>query len=373
MRHFMVGVVALLSAVAAPVTADVPVTLDGSPESMVRQDGVARAQEYAFAETPADLRELERAGELVRLEGDTNYELADFVRYSEARPEMRTFIERFSAQYRDATGEKLVVTSLSRPEMRQPGNSHELSVHPAGMAVDLRVSDRAASRRWLEDTLLSLERRDVLDVTREFNPPHYHVALFPDAYMAHVTDLRSEEAEREAAESPHAAGKIPERGGPDRHERSRLAGDQAAQPGRLGRTAPGGRTALRTRPCGGAPGPRGGGGRVGAGRAPAGGARDAAPTPRIIIGRTERVAKWCAPLFRHARPIAVPAGVRMRFLARPTEVESRARRGSRSRPSIVVPTARGRRHDISVRDRPRVRRRMRPTRRRSRLVPGGLT
>jgi hypothetical protein len=78
----------------------------------------------------------------------------------------------------------MVVTSLTRPLASQPGNAHELSVHPAGMAVDLRVPADANSRRWLEQTLLALETARVLDVTREHHPSHFHVAVFPEAYRA---------------------------------------------------------------------------------------------------------------------------------------------------------------------------------------------
>src|SRR5690606_4402484 len=98
--------------------------------------------------------------------------------------------------------EKLVVTSLTRPASSQPRNSHALSVHPTGMAVDLRISQRAASREWLENTLLSLEADGLLDVTRERNPPHYHVALFPEAYMAHVERLLERERLAEPPPQP---------------------------------------------------------------------------------------------------------------------------------------------------------------------------
>jgi hypothetical protein len=39
----------------------------------------------------------------------------------------------------------------------------------------------------------------VLNGIREFRPPHYHIALFPEPYLAHVERQRAEEAEREAA------------------------------------------------------------------------------------------------------------------------------------------------------------------------------
>lgn len=196
MRRLLMGAAALLAAV--PAHAEVPLSLRGSPASMVRQNQVAKGLSLPFIQSPAELRALASAGELVALEGNADYELADFVRYPLARPEMELFIRRLAAQYHEATGEKLVVTSLTRPASRQPGNSHALSVHPTGIAVDLRVSQRQQSRAWLESTLLSLEERGILDVTRERNPPHYHIALFPEEYLAYIEPMLQEEAREEA-------------------------------------------------------------------------------------------------------------------------------------------------------------------------------
>jgi hypothetical protein len=193
MRETFLAAMALIGLLATYASAEVPVSLRGSPGSMIRQNEVARSLDFAFVQTAAQLRELERDGVLLRLDGNADYEIADFVSFPHARAELKLFIERLSAQYRAATGEKLVVTSLTRPASNQPRNSHQLSVHPTGMAVDLRVSQRAASREWLEETLLSLESQGLLDITRERNPPHYHVALFPEAYLAHVERLLEQE------------------------------------------------------------------------------------------------------------------------------------------------------------------------------------
>ena len=57
------------------------------------------------------------------------------------------------------------------------------------MAVDFRIPAKAASRRWLERTLVSLERSRVLDVTKERRPAHYHVAVFPSQYEHYVERL----------------------------------------------------------------------------------------------------------------------------------------------------------------------------------------
>lgn len=193
MKRFSRQVMAIPFLFMATVGAADAAELRGSRASMKRQHGVAIEAGYSFVRTPTEVRELTDDGQLVRLDGNDDY--TSLARYSYALPETRTFIERLGAQYRERTGEKLVVTSLVRPTTRQPPNAHRLSVHPAGMAVDLRVPRNAAHRRWLEGKLLGLERADVLDVTRERNPPHYHVAVFPGEYNAYIEALESPRAE----------------------------------------------------------------------------------------------------------------------------------------------------------------------------------
>lgn len=193
---------AALALAAAPARAEVPVTLRGSPESMARQHRVAVRQGYRFVRTPAELRRMEKAGELVRLHGNRDYALRRDVS-AVVRAETRVFVERLAAGYRAACGERLVVTSTTRPMDRQPPNAHPLSVHPAGIAVDLRVSGNARCRRWLEGRLLTMERDGILDITREERPPHYHVALFPEPYRAYLERTAGIEAAVEAgAELP---------------------------------------------------------------------------------------------------------------------------------------------------------------------------
>ncbi|HSH46345.1 MAG TPA: DUF5715 family protein, partial [Longimicrobiales bacterium] len=179
---------------------NVPVTLRGSLRAMRRQHSVTLALGFPFADSRREMDTLVMADELVRLEGNADYGFRNGVDHLVARPETRVFVERLAKGYRNSCGQRLVVTSATRPLDRQPSNAHRLSVHPAGVAVDLRVSDRLACRSWLESNLLDMERQGVLDVTREYYPPHYHVALFPDAYMEAVAPLlEAEEAERLAA------------------------------------------------------------------------------------------------------------------------------------------------------------------------------
>src|SRR4051812_28622753 len=162
-------------------------TLLGSHESLLRQNQEAREHDFTYLRTATDVRDYAQQGLLVRLSGNANYELAgDEVSFPYARPEVKTFIERLSSQYRDACGERLVVTSLTRPITRQPPNASAISVHPTGMAVDLRRSDSSGCRQWLETVLLDLEGKGVLEATREQYPPHYHIAVFPNPYLQYV-------------------------------------------------------------------------------------------------------------------------------------------------------------------------------------------
>lgn len=171
------------------LAAEPGVTLRGSPASMVRQNEVAREHSYTFLRDPAQVEEFVAKGLLVPVQGTTAYEVDNDVSFPFARPEVHTFVHRLSVQYQAACGEQLVVTSLTRPQSTQPRNAHNLSVHPTGMAVDFRVPQNQACRDWLEATLLALEEQKMLDVTRERRPPHYHVAIFPDLYAAHVARL----------------------------------------------------------------------------------------------------------------------------------------------------------------------------------------
>lgn len=179
------AVIFLVLSTAAPLLR--AQSLQGSRSSLLRQNAAAREHDFTYLRTSSGVHDFVKRGLLVRLRGDSNYKLASgYVSFPYARPEVKLFIERLSSQYRAACGERLVVTSLTRPISRQPPNASHLSVHPTGMAVDLRRSSRASCRNWLEDTLLTLEGRDVLEATRERYPPHYHVTLFPDDYQRYL-------------------------------------------------------------------------------------------------------------------------------------------------------------------------------------------
>lgn len=166
----------------------------GSRESITQQNQHAVTHGYTFVQTSSQVADLVDTGELVRVGASRTMALHN-VSYPYARPAVKTLIERLSAQYFNACGEKLTVTSLTRPIARQPANASDESVHPAGMAVDLRIPSNGQCRSWLESTLLSLEKNNVLDVTRERRPPHYHVAVFPETYTHYLATITGQNRE----------------------------------------------------------------------------------------------------------------------------------------------------------------------------------
>ena len=168
-------------------------SLRGGTRSMDIQNRVAREHDFTFIASSNQVRSFVDAGYLVPVRGNADFEL-HAVSFPYARPEVELFIRRLSAQYRAACGEKLVVTSLTRPTSRQPANASDRSVHPTGMAIDLRRSSNAGCRNWLEGVLLSLEGSAVLEATRENYPPHYHVAIFPNEYRQYVEQITGEAA-----------------------------------------------------------------------------------------------------------------------------------------------------------------------------------
>lgn len=170
-------------------------SLQGSPASLDIQNRIAREHAYTYIDTPQRLNYFAQQGWLVRVRPTADLTLDNEVSHPYARPEVDLFVRRLAGQYHRACGEKLVVTSLTRPTTQQPRNASDRSVHPTGMAVDLRYSTNRRCRAWLEGVLTSLERQRVLEATRERSPVHYHVAVFPREYAAYVTTLETRQQE----------------------------------------------------------------------------------------------------------------------------------------------------------------------------------
>ena len=173
---------AALALCAAPAAAQ---SLRGSPSSIDRMYNHARANDITFYRTGTGVRSAAREGDLVRMSGNDDYRLAG-VSYPYVLSATRTFVQRLGAQYREVCGEKLVITSGVRPTTLRLVNSTDRSVHPTGMAVDIRRPRGGRCLSWLRETLMHLERQGVIEATEERRPPHFHVAVFPAPYRRYV-------------------------------------------------------------------------------------------------------------------------------------------------------------------------------------------
>ena len=148
-------------------------SLRGSSSSLDRQQHSARRARLRLFRKGADVRKAVRRGDLERVKPSRYLELVN-VSYPYAHPKLALLLRRLGRLYFKKCRVPLVITSLTRPLAEQPRNASARSVHPAGIAVDLRVPPREC-RTWLRETLISWERKGLIEATRERRPPHFHI------------------------------------------------------------------------------------------------------------------------------------------------------------------------------------------------------
>ena len=154
-----------------------PAVLHGSKASVEKMYDFALRYRYPFYLTPTNLDAAIAEGRLVPLTGDPNFELARGVGFSYATREVKQFVEQYASQYLYACGTPLTVTSAARPISRQPRNANKHSVHPAGIAVDIRRPASGACLTWVRGSLAKLEQRGLIEATEEHHPVHLHLAI----------------------------------------------------------------------------------------------------------------------------------------------------------------------------------------------------
>lgn len=154
-----------------------PAALRGSRASVEKMYDFARSHGYPFYLTPYTLDQAIAQGKLVPLTGDEHYELTRGVGFSYATEEAREFVTQFAPQYLAACGAPLTVTSAARPKSRQPRNANPHSVHPTGIAVDIRRPYPGPCLTWVRSALAELEARGFVEATEEHHPVHLHIAV----------------------------------------------------------------------------------------------------------------------------------------------------------------------------------------------------
>ena len=184
--RYAAALAAAATVVAAPVGA-ANGSLRGSRSSVDRMYDYAVDRDLGFVRTASAARSAIARGRLVPLPetGPYVHYRVDGAEYPYLLPSTIDFVHRFAAMYRNGCGERLVVTSALRPKSEQPRNSSPKSVHPTGLAVDLRKPG-GRCLTWLRGALLTLEREGVIEATEENNPPHMHLAVFGDRWQRWV-------------------------------------------------------------------------------------------------------------------------------------------------------------------------------------------
>lgn len=161
-------------------------SLSGSKASVNRMARQARLHGFTRLPDGEMLKDFVKNELLVLMEGNNDYHVDGQVSHPYVRPAVKTFVERLSAQSRATCPNGLTLTSLTRPIDEQPNNASAKSVHPTGMGIDFHVPTERQCKAWLENTTLKLEDINVLEVTLERSPPHYHVAVYPNPYTAYL-------------------------------------------------------------------------------------------------------------------------------------------------------------------------------------------
>jgi hypothetical protein len=154
-----------------------PPELRGSKESVEKMYDFAQSNHLPFYLSPTNVQDAVAQQKLVPLTGDATYELTRGVGYSYATPEARQFVQAFAPQYLAACGTPLTVTSAARPITRQPRNANPHSVHPTGIAVDLRRPAAGPCLTWVRNALAELENKGIIEATEERRPVHLHLAV----------------------------------------------------------------------------------------------------------------------------------------------------------------------------------------------------
>ncbi|MEP6989496.1 MAG: LysM peptidoglycan-binding domain-containing protein [bacterium] len=154
-----------------------PLALHGSKESVDKMYEFALSHRMPFYLTPTNVDDAIARGRLVALTGDSTYELTRGVGFSYSTREAKQFVLAFAPQYLSACGVPLTVTSAARPLSRQPHNANPRSVHPTGIAVDIRRPPPGPCLTWVRGALASLESRGIVEATEEHHPIHLHVAV----------------------------------------------------------------------------------------------------------------------------------------------------------------------------------------------------
>lgn len=147
----------------------------GEVSSSEQQYGYATEQHVPFMTSEALYQSSIQDGRLVLLAGPY---LDVQAKRPFVLPSTAAFVRRLSAEYYAAGCGLLVVTDAARLTSERPWGSSIHSVHPAGMAVDIRtryIPIECAD--WLRAYVSQMEAEGKVDGTQEWKPEHLHLVV----------------------------------------------------------------------------------------------------------------------------------------------------------------------------------------------------
>ncbi len=161
-------------------------SLKGSKFAIKQAYNEAKRHNFSFLESENRLQWFVRQNLLVELVSEVNYVVVPMkLGRPYVRPAVRIFTQQSSRNLFAECGERLFITSALRFTTRQPKNSVPNSVHPTGMALDIKAPSKKC-REGFEAELLYLETKGLIQATKERWPVHYHVVVYPEQYSANI-------------------------------------------------------------------------------------------------------------------------------------------------------------------------------------------
>ena len=170
------GLLSAFAATAAARSAEAQ-SLRGSMTSVELMYETAVSNGLEFYETASEVREAAQEGRFVRVPSSSDLTVKG-ASFPYVLPATRDWVTSLAEEYRDVCKQPLVVTSGVRPAAKQPRNASPKSVHPTGMAIDLR-RPKGKCLTWLRRELVAQERAGTVEATEERRPAHFHVAVLP--------------------------------------------------------------------------------------------------------------------------------------------------------------------------------------------------
>lgn len=185
--------------------------LRGCRASLQEQNDVAREDELSRIQDNAMLTRFVRKGYLVEIPAQGKGYVIDGRiphNYRYTRPWTLTFLGRLGSQYYTRFDSRFKVTSAVRTVERQrildrrnvnasSADGELVSSHLYGATIDISKKGMTGEQlRWMRETLIRLDEKDVIDAVEERATNCFHVCVYRDEYKNYVKSKAAKKSTR---------------------------------------------------------------------------------------------------------------------------------------------------------------------------------